>query len=239
MARLSYHRDFAAVYICCVTPFALSISVKFWGLYMVWACFWGPVEFYLGLKVEQNKEKRTLKLSQPAYIEKKRINKSHLQDAKTAKFSTKVGFLYPNEKRSSAEDVKDHQEMLGSIKFAMIETRSDMAFASSMVNRCAQNPGRSHVEASLAVDKVSPDLHNFYGKDVFVCDGNGKPIWCPYCSKWKPDRAHHYREIRRCVRRMDHFCPWSVHFSAPHTTKVISLFLQCNSTGVFVKSKFK
>lgn len=30
----------------------------------------GPISFYLGLKVDQDREKKTIKLSQPAYIEK-------------------------------------------------------------------------------------------------------------------------------------------------------------------------
>ena len=60
----------------------------------------------------------------------------------------------------------------------------------------------------LAQDEASPFLEEFSGKEVYICEGNGKPIWCPYCSNWKPDRAHHCREVGRCVRKMDHFCPW-------------------------------
>lgn len=30
----------------------------------------GPISFYLGLKVERDRQKKTLKLSQPAYIDK-------------------------------------------------------------------------------------------------------------------------------------------------------------------------
>lgn len=34
------------------------------------------------------------------------------------------------------------------------------------------------------------------------------PRYCSHCRNWKPDRAHHCRELGRCVWRMDHFCPW-------------------------------
>ena len=85
--------------------------------------------------------------------------------------------------------------------------------------------GRSHASdrangihaGSLATEWVSserratgptPGLQDFYTKDVFVCQGDGRPIWCSTCENWKPDRAHHCREIERCVRKMDHFCPW-------------------------------
>lgn len=53
-----------------------------------------------------------------------------------------------------------------------------------------------------------PGLEYFYTKDVFVCDFRGLPIYCTKCNNWKPDRTHHCSEIDRCVRRMDHFCPW-------------------------------
>ncbi|EKD14322.1 uncharacterized protein L3040_008326 [Drepanopeziza brunnea f. sp. 'multigermtubi'] len=57
-------------------------------------------------------------------------------------------------------------------------------------------------------DPNSPGLELFYSKDVFVCDPNGKPRWCYHCKNWKPDRAHHDSNTNRCVRRLDHFCPW-------------------------------
>ena len=57
-------------------------------------------------------------------------------------------------------------------------------------------------------ESESPGLEQFYSKDVFVCEGDGRPIWCSKCMNWKPDRTHHCREVDRCVRKMDHFCPW-------------------------------
>lgn len=49
---------------------------------------------------------------------------------------------------------------------------------------------------------------DFYGKDVYVCEQNGRPKWCYHCNCYKPDRSHHCSEIGRCVYKMDHFCPW-------------------------------
>lgn len=56
----------------------------------------------------------------------------------------------------------------------------------------------------------SPGLEQFYTKDVFVCEQDGRPRWCTDCGNWKPDRAHHCSDVGRCVRKMDHFCPWYV-----------------------------
>lgn len=54
----------------------------------------------------------------------------------------------------------------------------------------------------------SPGLEKFYSKDVFVCEADGRPKWCSTCRQWKPDRSHHSSELGRCVRKMDHVCPW-------------------------------
>jgi palmitoyltransferase len=54
----------------------------------------------------------------------------------------------------------------------------------------------------------SPGLEEFYSKDVFVCETDGRPRWCSTCCNWKVDRAHHCRELERCVKKMDHYCPW-------------------------------
>ncbi|KAJ1610673.1 DHHC-like palmitoyl transferase [Cryptosporidium canis] len=37
---------------------------------------------------------------------------------------------------------------------------------------------------------------------------NGERRYCKWCSKYKPDRAHHCRVCRTCVLKMDHHCPW-------------------------------
>ncbi|RYO77679.1 hypothetical protein DL766_008909 [Monosporascus sp. MC13-8B] len=58
------------------------------------------------------------------------------------------------------------------------------------------------------LDPDSPGLEQFYTKDVFVCESDGRPKWCSECCNWKPDRVHHSSEIARCVYRMDHYCPW-------------------------------
>ncbi|KAJ5240989.1 uncharacterized protein N7469_002580 [Penicillium citrinum] len=61
--------------------------------------------------------------------------------------------------------------------------------------------GRAHDEESLG-------LEDFYTKDVYVCQEDGRPAYCSTCCQFKVDRSHHCRELDRCVRKMDHFCPW-------------------------------
>lgn len=62
-------------------------------------------------------------------------------------------------------------------------------------------------EESVSTDPA-PGLEEFWQRSVFVCNSRGLPIWCSQCENWKPDRAHHNRDVGRCTAKMDHFCPW-------------------------------
>jgi palmitoyltransferase len=55
---------------------------------------------------------------------------------------------------------------------------------------------------------MPPGLEEYTSRQVFVCSYDGLPLWCNVCQNWKPDRAHHCSELNRCIRRLDHFCPW-------------------------------
>ncbi|KFA75365.1 hypothetical protein S40288_02018 [Stachybotrys chartarum IBT 40288] len=58
------------------------------------------------------------------------------------------------------------------------------------------------------VNPDSPGLEAFYSRAVFQCDVDGRPKWCSECRNWKPDRSHHSSELGRCIRKLDHVCPW-------------------------------
>ncbi|KAL8693760.1 MAG: hypothetical protein Q9218_001456 [Villophora microphyllina] len=76
-----------------------------------------------------------------------------------------------------------------------------------------------------ADDVPTPSLQEFYMRDVFSCESDGRPIWCSTCLNWKPDRAHHCREVGRCVRKMDHFCPWVGGVVSERSQKFFVLFV--------------
>lgn len=68
--------------------------------------------------------------------------------------------------------------------------------------------GRRTMQDVQASDFPVSNLAEFYSKEVFVCERDAMPPWCSRCLVFKPDRAHHCSEVDRCVRKMDHFCPW-------------------------------
>ncbi|KAJ5099427.1 hypothetical protein N7532_006428 [Penicillium argentinense] len=109
--------------------------------------------------------------------------------------------------------------------------QADAAMPDSKLSHQKRGRRRSHLKKARDAEKVAqPDadlergMHNhaggkafeldscglesFYTKDVFVCQEDGRPPYCSTCCQFKTDRSHHCRELDRCVRKMDHFCPW-------------------------------
>ncbi len=107
----------------------------------------GPISFYLGLKVERDHPNKTLKLSQLAYIDKI-FSKYHLNLAKPCNTLMIKAIILQN-KGSEAINAEWEQweSMTGSLIFLLIETRPDIAFATSMVSRFANNSSRQNTEA--------------------------------------------------------------------------------------------
>ena len=60
-------------------------------------------------------------------------------------------------------------------------------------------------------------LCNYAQREIFVCNDDGKPVYCEWCHGWKPERAHHSADVNRCVEKMDHFCPWWVVVTRPRS----------------------
>lgn len=107
----------------------------------------GPISFYLGLKVERDRERKSIKLAQPAYIDKV-LQKFHLDQANPTNTPMEGIILLPNASaQASLSEQEKYQGMIGSIMFSMVETRPDIAFATSVVSRFAKNPSHQHTEA--------------------------------------------------------------------------------------------
>lgn len=107
-----------------------------------------PISFYLGLKVDQNCDNQTIKLFQPAYIDKI-LNKFHLDKTNTINTLIKriILFQAKTDSVATAGEKERYQGIIGSIMFSMIQTRLNIFFTTSVVSNFAKNPGHNHTKA--------------------------------------------------------------------------------------------
>lgn len=109
----------------------------------------GPCSYYLGMKVTRDRPNRVLRLSQTGYIEEvlrkfdmDKCNPSKLpMDPHSKLFPTEEGETCPADRRTK------YQSAVGSLMYAMLGTRPDIAYAVSVVSRYASNPNNSHFGA--------------------------------------------------------------------------------------------
>ena len=112
----------------------------------------GPVYSLLGIKVTRDLIEKTISLSQQAYIEAI-ITKFNFDDLKPC--ATPMDPSAPLSKTQSPTKLDDiskmrnvpYREAVGSLMYAAMGTRPDIAFATSTVAQYCENPGWKHWEA--------------------------------------------------------------------------------------------
>ncbi|KAF2636297.1 zf-DHHC-domain-containing protein [Massarina eburnea CBS 473.64] len=75
------------------------------------------------------------------------------------------------------------------------------------------------------IEKQDTSVRYFDKYSAYISDYEGRPQFCDKCHNYKPDRSHHCRELNRCVRRMDHYCPWAGGIISETTHKFFIQFV--------------
>lgn len=146
----------------------------------------GPISFYLGPKALRDQEKKTIMLSQPAYIDKV-LEKFYLDKANTVNTPMKetIFLQQRTDGEASVAEKEKYQGMMGSLIFSMLETRPDIAFATSVASRFSRNPSHKHTESVKTIFrylKGNRDCGITYG-------GQDKPLIEGYLdSDWAGDK---------------------------------------------------
>ena len=112
----------------------------------------GPISWLLGFEVERNREERTIALSQRSYIEST-IARFNLSDAKPLAIPMDPNMSYSKDQCPTTPEEAarmrnvPYREAIGSLMYAAIGTRPDIAFAVSTLSQFLENPGEIHWEA--------------------------------------------------------------------------------------------
>lgn len=104
------------------------------------------LQWFLGIEVIRDRSRRLIQLSQAAYCEKIR----RLVDDRTIRHDTPMANseLKPRDGLASPSEINKYQRKIGSLLYAAVHTRPDIAFATSRLARFLSNPGSEHHHAA-------------------------------------------------------------------------------------------
>ncbi|CAI7735671.1 unnamed protein product [Closterium sp. NIES-54] len=114
----------------------------------------GDVNFYLGLHIERDLEKRCMRVHQRKYLEALAANfgqsEGHVATPFPSGFKCVKG---PEEESVGEEERRRFHSLVGSLTYAAVNTRPDVAFATGQLARVVQCPNEEQVAAGMRVAK--------------------------------------------------------------------------------------
>ena len=104
------------------------------------------LQWFLGVEIIRDRQQKKIWLSQASYIDKivqlaNRKDQRHDTPMSSAELKPRSGLASPPE-------INQYQRKIGSLLFAAVTTRPDIAFATSRLARFLANPGTEHQEAA-------------------------------------------------------------------------------------------
>ncbi|CAI7798430.1 unnamed protein product [Closterium sp. NIES-54] len=114
----------------------------------------GDVSFYLGLHIERDVEKRCMRVHQRKYLEALAASfgqsEGHVATPFPSGFKCVKG---PEEESVGEEERHRFHSLVGSLMYAAVNTRPDVAFATGQLARVVQCPNKEQVAAGMRVAK--------------------------------------------------------------------------------------
>ena len=156
------------------------LSVKEW----LGKCFsmkdLGEAELILGIRIYRDRSRRLLGLSQSKYINKV-LQRFSMSNSKKGNLPLASGVLLTKEQCPQNQSERDdmsripYASAIGSIMYAMLCTRLDVAHALSLTSRFQQDPGVKHWEAVKAILKYLRRTKDYFlvygGQEELVIQG--------------------------------------------------------------------
>ncbi|CAI7778628.1 unnamed protein product, partial [Closterium sp. NIES-53] len=114
----------------------------------------GDVNFYLGLHIERDVEKRSMRVHQRKNLEALAANfgqsEGHVATPFPSGFKCVKG---PKEESVGEEERRRFHSLVGSLMYAAVNTRPDVTFATGQLSRVVQCPNEEQVAAGMRVAK--------------------------------------------------------------------------------------
>ena len=134
------------------------------------------VSYVLGMRVERDRSKKTIKLSQGAFVRSLLEKFGIEENVKTVQTPLPTGTaLKKYEGVASAATIKSYLTLVGSVQWLAICTRPDLSHAAGMLGRYSANPGPEHEQAAMHCLRYlagTPDLGiTYHGSDEVLMEG--------------------------------------------------------------------
>ena len=102
----------------------------------------GPCAYYLGMTIKRNRSIGTIRLGQEAYITRflNHFNFWNCASVPTPLETSRKLEPAPEGYKASRKLLEDYQSAVGSLMYAMLGTRPDIAYTVSLVSRYSSNP---------------------------------------------------------------------------------------------------
>jgi hypothetical protein len=113
----------------------------------------GPANYFVGVRITRDRERKTISLCQDAYVakilERFQMEDCHLVDTPMTARANK--FMIPYDKQASKDDIELYGSMIGSEMYLVVQTRPDIAYAVSVLSRFLSNLSPQHISAARRV----------------------------------------------------------------------------------------
>ncbi|CAI7865162.1 unnamed protein product [Closterium sp. NIES-53] len=122
----------------------------------------GPVTYYLGMHVDRDRAKGTIHLHQEKYV-KGLVESFGMGDSKPVGTPLATGFsCLTGEEESTIDEaeVKRFHSLVGSLIYAAVSTRTDLANAAGVLGRVVSNPHTEHMRAGGRVLRYLQGIPN-------------------------------------------------------------------------------
>ncbi|KAH9318746.1 hypothetical protein KI387_020515, partial [Taxus chinensis] len=109
----------------------------------------GEIHYCLGIQISRDREKRKIHLSQESYI-RNILKKFGMENCKPVSTPMEVGnklsldMCPKTQEEESYMSMVPYQNVVGSLMYAMVSSRPDIAHAVSIVSQYSSNPGPQH-----------------------------------------------------------------------------------------------